>query len=375
MAKTPKKSLAERHLDLHRRIVNDMAPGIAGRLLERAEIEPTPYQAEQAARSVSPGLTLREVSELVCERLALGRSTDQHDNARAAVSSGAVGKIFEQAIAGAMADGLDRAAAEDTTRDWTDELDLPNFRPHDLVLGGLDETPRAHGGEASHATLRADDSEPIQLRRYQRQLQIDEMDILDDRLGMLTEVPRKVAMTLRRVRPDRVYSILMANPTMRDGNPLISSAHNNDHNLSLNADNLETVAAAMTTQKRDGLNVNLRPSHLLVAPSLRRTAQKELRKLELARQDVTPRLVTDARLENSFTDSLTGNTYTGSNSTWFLIAANGRTITAGYRAGTNRSIRSRTWNQTLGGPAVGALFDLDFDASAIDWLAIHRGNT
>lgn len=277
--------------------------------------------------------------------------------------------------------------AGDTTQGWTSERMVANYllqeRTAMQAIEGL--AKRASGKPAEHTT-RASGQETYRVSEYSRQFVIDDQDLINDSLGALDDSPQVLGAAAARLRPDLVYSILLANANMRDGAALFVAGHNNlKTTAALAVATLEAARAAMLIQTENGVNLNIMPKYLIVPGQLQATAETLVESSVVVSGNTTPRgdynsnsragliVVPDARLDNGVVDPSSGTTYSGSATTWFLSAAGtGRTIEVGYirQLGRNPRVRSKVLDEGRFGIA----FDVQHSvgAKAIDWRGLVK---
>lgn len=279
---------------------------------------------------------------------------------------------------------------EDTTKEWTTEVDVADFktqeRPRVEVPGGLKKLPR--GGTADHAKY-ADLVESYKIARYALQFQIDEQDIIDDSLGALGNVPMDFGRAAARLRPDLVYGILLANDTLNatSRNLFNATDGNLDTTAALASGTLKAAISAMMVFQENGVNLGLRPTHLLVPPTLDFTARELLQSTAIViagtAGSVTERgsantlqgllkPVAEPRLENGLTDPSSDTTHSGSSSTWYLAAQQAHTIEVAYLRGSGRAPRVRSFVLDKGQFGIGYDVSMDLGAKALDWKGLHK---
>lgn len=227
----------------------------------------------------------------------------------------------------------------DTTAGWTMNGTVPDFEEHGRhqleSMEQLDHLPA--GGEAGHAK-RADWKEVVQAARFAKQWMVDEQDLIGDRLGLLTKSPAQAGAAAGRMRPDLVYGVLLANPTMaRTGR---AAFHTTDGTLlsaaALAGPTLSTAIASMMKQKDGDATLNLQPTHLITGAELADAAVQLVGSAVLsndsgkgatnpiARYGIT--LVAEGRISNGVVHPKTKVLQTGSATAWFLVSTNGETI-------------------------------------------------
>lgn len=279
--------------------------------------------------------------------------------------------------------------ATDTTDGWTTPTEVDNFklqeRPRVGVGSGLTKLPR--GGSADHASY-ADSVESYRIARYAKQFQVDEQDILDDSVGALRDTPQRIGQAAARLRPDLVYSILLANPTLNATSRALFNT--TDANLgsssALAAATLRAGVAAFLLVTENNVPLNLTATHLIVPPTLKHQAIELVVSSQIIITGSTPTergnynaiqeerltVVSDARLENGTTDPSSGTSYSGSSSTWFLASTQAHTIEVAYLRGTGRAPVVRTWQLDRGQYGVAWDVCLDIGAKALDWRGLRK---
>ena len=307
---------------------------------------------------------------------------------RAAISSGALTHIFTTNVNARLIPAY--AEAPDTTRGWVGEEDVPDFKEvEDIQLsqgGNLDLLPR--GSEATHAN-RSDESVGYKVARYAKQFVVDEQDIIDDRLGALQTMPVSMAQASARLRPNLVYSILRANPTMGDGIALFDALHANTATDAMSSTTIKGIIAKMIKQTKDGENLNIQPTHVVTTTALKDTIEGLISSTQIVLAGtagavtekgnantlynvMTP--VIDARLDNGVTSPFSKVTYAGSDTAWYLVAAMYPAIKVAYLMGTSRTPQVRSFVLDRGRWGIGWDIKHDIGAAAVDWRGIQRGN-
>lgn len=340
------------------------------------------------------GRKFRDMTLLdVCRAaLTLDGKTVPHgrtDIIRAAVSTASLGTIFTTSINAQLMQSY--TEAPDTTSGWVREVDVSNFQSqerHSLgKTGALARLPR--GGTAKHATI-GDETETYAIARYANQFVIDDQDIVDDNLGALMDMPREMGFAAARLRPDLVYSILLANAALSDSVALFSVAtHANLTTAAFAKAALEAAITAMGKKTMDGVRLNIRPRFVIVPGDIEFEARTLLTSGQIIITGSTDTLTgnrnviadlgfelrVDGRLDASgVTDPSTGTAYAGSATNWFLAAdpAVARTIEVGYLAGTGRVPQLRSFVLDKGTWGIGWDIKHDIGAKALDYRGLHK---
>ncbi len=149
---------------------------------------------------------------------------------------------------------------EDSTTAFVDEVDNADFRPVEAI--GLDYTQgmRRHvkGTQAKEVGF-AEFGEFFQVDRFTGRFEIDEMDIINDQIGVGQQAPDMLGQIARQIGIDLIYSILLSNPLLRDGTALFHSSRNNIVTAApLTIAGLTAVATRMALQRVTMRNGNTR---------------------------------------------------------------------------------------------------------------------
>ena len=149
---------------------------------------------------------------------------------------------------------------EDSTTAFVDEQDNADFRPVEAV--GIDYTQgmRRHvkGTQAKEVGF-AEFGEFFQVDRFTGRFAMDEMDIINDQIGVGQMAPDMLGQMARQLGIDLIYAILLSNPTLRDGTALFHSTRNNIVTAApLTVAGLTAVATRMSLQRVTMRNGNTR---------------------------------------------------------------------------------------------------------------------
>lgn len=312
-------------------------------------------------------------------------SHGRHATIQAAVSGLSLTNVFTTSINALLL--ATYAEAEDTTQGWVREQDVNDYRLQERprLLKGPNLSKRPRTAAADHMT-RSDAGETYKIASYAGQVELDEQDFIDDNLGALTDTPVEMGNAAARLRPDLVYAILLDNPPLTttgrdlfnstDGNLLTSAA--------LASDKLKAAIKAQMLFRESGVNLNLKPTHLILPPALLHTGRELVNSSTVYKSNGAASvvefgsensikldglaLVADARLENGVTDPDSGTALSGSATTWFLACALAHTIEVGYLRGTGRSPRVRSWKHDREGKyGMGWDVEMSIGAAPMDW--------
>ncbi|MHB8953561.1 MAG: phage major capsid protein [Pirellulaceae bacterium] len=357
------------------------------------------------AQDAEQGQRLQRMSavDLVrqCALLDTGRLhwdvADAFEALRSAPSGGSLSYVFTTSVYAKLMEGWGEVA--DTTV-WCDEEDVANFlTQEDISLSAdarLKQLPR--GDTAKDATI-ADARETYKIARYARKWTTDEQDVLDDRLGAIMRMPTEMGSAARRLRPDLVYSLFLANAALADTGALFNSTavttaggHANLTTATLTGTGMKAAILAMGKYREaDGTVLNIKPRYLIVPSALQWAAKELLTSTALAytaaAAAATPSLyypinviaaenltlVVDDRIGAAgVTDPTTNTARTGLDTNWFLSAGGPRTVRVAYRRGTNRQPQLRSFMLDRGQWGMGWDVNMDIGVKALDYRGLHK---
>lgn len=304
----------------------------------------------------------------------------------AAFSGSALTEIFTTSVNASLLSTYMQTL--DTTRGWTSEKDVADFKTNDRIRlakgAGLKKLPR--GKTAKHQD-RSDSKESYKIARFAKQFVVDEQDIIDDSMDAFSDIAPDMGEAAARIRPDLVYAILLANADLADAVALFHTSHSNDaSSAALAALTLKAAIAALEKQRENGVNLNLRASHLIVPSDLKHLAGQLIQSAETRNTTATTeagtentirtlenlQLVSDSRLANGVVDPDTGTEHSGSATKWYLASAMAHTIEVGYLRGTGRAPQVRSFTLDKGQYGVGWDVAMDIGAKALDYRGLQR---
>lgn len=320
---------------------------------------------------------------------------DVEEAMRAAVSGGTLSYAFSTSAYAQLVEGW--AEVADTTV-WCDEEDVANFLDHDdiTIEGSTNLAVLTRGGTATDAKI-ADSKETYSIARFAKKFVIDEQDVINDRLGALMKMPREMGNAARRLRPDLVYSLLLANPTMVDTGALFNNTaastggHANLTTAALGSTGLIAAITAMGAYRSaDNAVLNIKPRFLIVPAALQWTAKELLtstaQAYTAAAAAATPSQYYTVNVLNGAVDTLvvddrigaggcwnptTQAVVAGAATKWFLAAGGSRGVRVVYRRGTNRQPTMRSFVLDKGQWGMGWDINMDIGAAAVDYRGLH----
>ncbi|MGN1125991.1 MAG: hypothetical protein ACI4RI_00990 [Ruminococcus sp.] len=132
-------------------------------------------------------------------------------------------------------------------------------------VGELLEVPE--NGELKADTISDKERPQRQLKTYGRQFSMSRQAFINDDIGVLTSIPGKYAVSGKKTINKQVYSILVNNPDIYDGEKLFCSKHGNlvSKGTGVTMESVCAMATAMGTQVDDfGDSIIINPSIIVV---------------------------------------------------------------------------------------------------------------
>lgn len=358
---------------------------------------PNAAENQELVRAADNAWQFRRMSlvDLCREAVRLDGRTVPHDPEeciRAAVSGSTLSAIFTTNVSAQLMQGW--SDAEDTTMGWCSEADVPNFLTNERAeMGKFGQLKKHSRGDTAPHLDTNDRKEEYKLARYSGQFCCDEMDIINDRFGAIEQTsPVDMGLTARQLRPNLVYSILLANAALADTVTLFHATHGNTTTGALTAATLQASITLMGKQRLGRTNdaaakkrpLNIKPRFLIVPQDLafaaeilltsamRVTGQDAGTKNPLLSRQIQLR-VDDRIGANGCWDPVNETTRTGTATNYFLSARPGeegaKTIEVGYRRGTGRAPQVRPYMLDRGQWGIGWDINLDIGAKAL----AHQG--
>lgn len=213
-------------------------------------------------------LDMRGVSLVGMDKMGIVAAAFTH-------SSGDFGSILSDTANKAMLKGY--SEAPETFTQFTSVGNLPDFKQAKRV--GLNEAPSlrkvGENSEIKYMTI-GDRGETVQLATFAELFSISRQAIINDDLGMFTQIPTKMGRAAKRTIGDMVFDILTKGQVMSDGKQLFVSQHNNLLSPgALTATSHGAARVAMGKQKDASGNatLNIRPAFTVVPLALEDTAK------------------------------------------------------------------------------------------------------
>lgn len=326
-------------------------------------VDPTAPPSEQVEMAVAAE-RLRTTNRTAAEMLDVwleshtGRRPRSDDQRIRSALTGDLSEIFTDAIGASILRGYNESLG--STIGWTSREVLNQQRVERIRLSAPPHLePVERGSQAESGGQQTAVSESYRIGRFGKYHEIDEQELLDDWLGVLTMIPIQFGQAAARLAIDLAFSELLANPEMADGENLFSAAHDNLGSGALDGTKLDEAVAKLLEQREGGIELNLHAKYLLVPPGLVGTARKLAR--ERKNDDEDDLIVVSDRRLKEVRDPSTGETVTGSDTSWYLAAGeNDAAIELGFFDRTTPLIGSGMLHQGKWG----VWFDVKLRAAA-----------
>lgn len=310
---------------------------------------------------------------------------------RAAFSSTAITDMYTQALnARVMASWVEQTSE---LMQLVTESDVQNFMAAErkaLELTGGAPRPLPNQGVAKDISMSAS-GEQIRAKMYADRFQFSEQDLIDERFDTLRQAGAVMGQRSRRLLYDLIAYVLIANPTMSNTRAFFNATDGNLRTTkALTRDNLISGLTAFETQQENGVNIDVRPTHLIVSRANRFTAAELLSPSALITGENATRsslnvlagqiggVLSDARIDNGFTDPTdvadVPATVAGVPTSWWIADASQPAIELVYVAGLGRVPRLR--NGQLGNGQFGFWYDCSMAAgiAPVRRKSIQRNN-
>ena len=276
--------------------------------------------------------------------------------------------------------------APETYLNWVDDTgSCSDFKENKGARPGemdpLLEIPES--GEYKYGSM-GEESEKWHIATYGRMFKVTRQALINDSLGALTDIPRRMGQEAKRKLGDIAYAPLLGNEMMGDGTVLFHANHNNLQTAAaFSFDNFEATIGALATMELAMANqkgvdkkhrLNIQAVYIIAPVALKLAVTRFLA------QTSTPLNVDTAK--NTATGSA-ANPYAGvfipvfdarlddvSSTAFYLAAAKGKTVKMYYLNG----IKDPYLEQKDGWNMDGTEFKVRIDAGskAMDWRGLQK---
>lgn len=324
------------------------------------------------------GLTLLEMARHALERRGVStRGMSRMELAGAAFqmrSAGLHGSSDFPSILANVANKTLRDAYMGTMRTfmaWARRTTIADFKPVSRVqLGGAPDLQKVlPSGEFQYGTM-GESAEVYALATYGRILGVNRQAIINDDLDAFTRIPAAFGASAADLESDIVYSILLDNPAMADGEDLFSAAHSNLGTAAVIGEASLAEAYRLFGQKTglEGRKISVLPRYIITPPGQRSVE---------ARKQITATTPSNTQDVNTFAGRLVAIEEprlipAAGQDPWFLAADPARidTVEFAYFEGQEGVFTEVRYGFEVDGMEIKARHD--FAAKAIDWRGLYK---
>ena len=267
--------------------------------------------------------------------------------------------------------------ANETWQEWCSTGSLNDFKTHSFAQSGafddLDEIPEH--GEYKHGKF-GEAKESVKIVKFGKLAAITREAIINDDMGAMAEIPRKMGLAAARKIGDLPYAVLIANAKMGDNVPLFHSTHKNlaGTGAVLGVDPLNTAFANMAKQKdfSGKKRLNIRPEIFLSPVSIMGTSE------EFFKTDKIDNLTNNNRKTNIYAGNVLKRVYESrldddSETAWYLLSGQkNMTVTVFFLHGNNKPYME----QKTGWSVDGMEYKIRIEAAAAarDFRGIYKNS-
>ncbi len=243
------------------RAMPDLTPSPAARQFIGLSL---PEMARESLRWAGVDVRGMSAGQVVTRSLGGLHSTSDFANALASAAFAVLRKSYESAPSG--------------LKPLARRMELSDFRARSIVgLSGFSALEKVNeAGEFKRGTIH-DGGETIRLETFGRIFGVTRQVIVNDDLGWLVDVPKKLAVAAANFEAQQLAGLLASNPKMSDGKALFHSDHGNlaSSGAAPSETSLSAARLAMRTQKDEAQQLlGLAPRFLVVGPELETSAEK-----------------------------------------------------------------------------------------------------
>lgn len=313
-------------------------------------------------------VNVRGLSKLELAGAALGIQSGMQSRAQVGYHGGS---DFPFILANVANKSL-RAAYDGTPRSftaWAKQATIPDFKQVARnQLGGAPDLLRVpESGEFTYGTI-GEGREVYSLITYGRIIGINRQSLINDDLEAFTRIPMAFGASAADLESDLVYSILLANANMGDGNPLFGAAHTNIGTAAAISETSLAEAYRLFGNQRglEGRVISIQPRYVIVPPGTRFVeAKKNI-------TSTTPATVAGVNAFSGMLEPIMEPRLIGTPDPWFLAADPARvdTVEYAYLEGSNGVYTETRTGFEVDGIEIKARHD--FAAKALDWRGLFR---
>jgi hypothetical protein len=198
---------------------------------------------------------------------------------REAISTGTFANVLSSQMHRRM---ISQYQAQDRYDAWRDVVTIgtaSDYRDkHTTIFGGYGDLPGvAQRGDYNPLQTPTDQKASFSVSKRGGTESISIETIANDDVMLVRQIPIKLAMAAKRTLSKFVFDLIETNPSIYDGENLISAAHNNLHTAAFGANSLEAMRIAMLHQTEISSDARLSiPARTLLVPDVMQRAAVDL---------------------------------------------------------------------------------------------------
>ncbi|WP_258873372.1 ClpP-like prohead protease/major capsid protein fusion protein [Xanthomonas campestris] len=257
---------------------------------------------------------------------------------------------------------------------FTRAVNVPDFKPTNLVgLGAFsDLLVVPEGGEYKYGTF-SEQSQAMKIVTYGRLFSITRQAVINDDLGVFSDVPRKMGQAAKRTMAKSVFNLITSNPVLADGKTLFHADHGNLlAGAGITTESVAAMQARMALQKDTDGNIIRVPMKSLLVPVALSGAALTVRASQYevgaaSRANTTPNIV-----QNTFDVISDGRLDAVSANAWYGVANSAYvdSIVVGYLDGNQTPYLEQHEGFTVDG--VAWKVRLDAAPAVADYRGIYK---
>lgn len=279
-------------------------------------------------------------------------------------------KALTETAGKVLEDAFERA--EHTWDQWAATGSLDDFKISHAVGVDFETTLRKiqEDGEYTYAYA-SERGEQVQLATYGRIYPITRQAIINDDLGVFTDMAATRGRAAANTINNLAYRALISNPVMSDGQPLFSAAHNNLFTGG-GTPTIEKIGAVLTAMKKQknpsGEYLRINPQFFL-APVALETAAETFFNSQLIGTSAQPN-VTNLYGGQRFTRAYDPLLDDDDATTWYLLGPKGTSIKVYFLGGAQSPRLEEKQGWTIDG--VEFKVSIDVAAAPVSWLGMAK---
>jgi phage major head subunit gpT-like protein len=263
--------------------------------------------------------------------------------------------------------------ADETWRVWAGVGSVSDFKTNTLVrIGEMDDLDEiGEEGEFKYGS-RTEGKEEYKIATYGKLFKISRQALINDDLGVLSDIPRAHGEAWARKIGDLVYAVLVANSAMGDGKALFHADHGNIGTTGLISETtMAEVIKLMKLQKDIGgkRRLNIRPQFILASAAQEGAAEIFFNSNQFTGGSGTSASTrTNPYAGNRFTRVYDARLDDADSDAWYAAGPKGKTVNVFFLGGNQSPYLETRQGWSVDGTEYKVRGDAG--AKAVDWKAL-----